>query len=78
MQPNSQLVPAYLKSKTAQGLKLLMWQNNAKRSSFHNYGTPTFCAGDGYWYAWYYVDISGAFNKDAEDLTDGNAGKQSR
>lgn len=66
--------PRFLKASTAKALERAMLRNNLKRQSWHQYQIIF----DGSsWYAWYYVDLSGTFNKEIEEVeTQQNASVQ--
>ena len=46
-----------------------MLENNLKRKAWHQYQISF---AEGFWFAWYYVDLSGVYNKEVEELTNGN------
>lgn len=47
-------VPAFVKSRTPEGLRRKMLQNNAKSRISHHYFDVQYA--DGSWYAWYYFN----------------------
>lgn len=66
MQQTSLKTPRFLKSKTPKGLERAMLQNNLLRRSWHNYQIVF----DGKeWFAWYYVDLSGSYNQEINEVT---------
>lgn len=44
-----------------------MLQNNLKRNAWHKYEDKGLQP-DGYWYAWYYVDLSGSYNQEINEI----------
>lgn len=57
--------PRFLKSKTPKGLERAMLQNNIKRKAWHQYQI-VFDGSE--WLAWYYVDLSGAYNLEIKEV----------
>ena len=47
-------VPHYVKAKSPEALRRLMFENNAKRGAFFTYQISF---GNGEWVAWYYEDV---------------------
>lgn len=65
MQKTSLTTPRFLKAQSAKGLERLMLRNNLKRKAWHQYQIVF----DGKsWFAWYYADLSGTFNKEIEEV----------
>jgi hypothetical protein len=57
--------PRYLRANSAKGLERAMLQNNIKRNTWHQYQIVH----DGKeWYAWFYVDFSGAYNTELSEV----------
>jgi hypothetical protein len=57
--------PRYLRANSAKGLERAMLQNNIKRKTWHQYQIVH----DGKeWYAWFYVDLSGAYNTELSEV----------
>jgi hypothetical protein len=62
---DSLTTPRFLTANTAKGLERAMLDNNLKRKRWHDY-TIVF---DGRkWFAWYYTDLSGAYNQEIEEI----------
>lgn len=57
--------PRFLKAKSPKGLERAMLLNNIRRSSLHNY-TIVFDGKE--WFAWYYVDLDGAYNQEIKEI----------
>lgn len=51
-------IPNFLKARTPQGLRRLMFRNNASRSTQFVYHSIQFV--DGYWFAWFYETTTAA------------------
>lgn len=65
MQMDSLTTPRFLMANTPKGLEQAMLKNNLKRQRYHEYQIVF----DGRkWYAWYHVDLSGAFNQEIEEV----------
>lgn len=55
----------FLSASTPKGLERQMLKNNLARRAWHNYQIVF----DGRkWYAWYQVDLSGAYNREIEEI----------
>jgi len=57
--------PRFIKAKTPRGLEIAMLKNNIKRSSLHTY---TILHDGKDWFAWYYVDLDGAYNQELKEI----------
>jgi len=55
-QGNQFNLPAYLKAKDEDSLRALMLENNVRLGDEVRYTSIQYA--NGYWFAWYYVDIS--------------------
>ena len=58
--PTALLVPHYVKARTADQLVRVCFENNARMKAFVNYHSIQFV--NGYWYAWFYMDVSYGFD----------------
>lgn len=63
----SSLTPRFIKATSPKQLERLMFKNNIVRRAYHDYQIE-FCAKDGCWYAWYYADLSGSYNQEADEV----------
>ncbi len=62
---NTLKTPRFIKAKTPKMLERLMLKNNLNRKSWHQYQI-VFDGKD--WYGWYYVDLSGVYNLEINEL----------
>ena len=58
-------VLTFLKSKDPNELSKLMIDNNSKKNSYHGY---TIIFADGFWYAWFEVDINDILSEKIKDV----------
>lgn len=61
----SALTPRFIKAQNPKQLERMMFKNNLVRRAYHDYQIVF----DGKaWYAWYYVDLSGSYNVEADEV----------
>lgn len=66
---DSKHIPQFVKARSPQGLRRQMLMANARRGAFHKFNDIQFV--DGYWYAWYYAEVT---NQDVEDMSEPDPG----
>lgn len=69
MSTRSSLIPDFLKARSPQGLRRLMFLKNTKDGKQYNYFSIQF-VGDG-WVAWYYRDLADNFTGQVKEIFEG-------
>lgn len=62
----SELIPDFLKARSPEGLRRLMLERNLKDGKQYNYFSIQ--QSNGYWFAWFYVDLTDNFTGKIEKI----------
>lgn len=62
---NAGFIKAFLKAKDPKKLMDLMLENNVKKRAYHKYDVVY---ADGFWFAWYEVDINNFLSEKVKDV----------